>query len=104
LPALQGEVDSPVRAVRDGLKALLSDLETRAPAVRPVEESEGPPALRELDRRIVESNPSDALRYLYVREGIVRQNEYMRDREHLRRMESRELIMRGSAGVPPVNR
>lgn len=81
------------RAVMKGLHDLLIDVRNR-PLNSAAAQTDDSVALRDLDERLSMSDPEGALQYLYIREGIVRQNEYMKDRAHLRQMERRELAMK----------
>ncbi len=57
-------------------------------------EQENVAALAALDRRIVESNPTDAEIFARIRGQIVQHIEYGKDREHLRRIQVRELLLK----------
>ena len=44
-------------------------------------------AIERIDQRIAESTPSEALTWIQIRDEIGKQDEYLRDRQHLRLME-----------------
>lgn len=60
-------------------------------------------ALSQLDERIACSDPTDALKYSYVREHIVRQRDFADDRAHLRKMETRQLDVRVGLSVLAIS-